>query len=158
LSTESGKDIVEMEQATVEIVDQSNDQAVVEAVDQADNTSVDDTAAPTTRSGRIIKFPEYLRENYETGNVAADDYHIQLTTAEVNYYSTMNAVEYGSSSMDLNDVEAVMVGAGVGKGSVDTNELHTITYDAAMASKERNLWKKAVEEEYKKFKSTMYSR
>jgi hypothetical protein len=94
-------------------------------------------------------FPEYLRENYETGNVAADDYHIQLTTAEVNYYSTMNTVEFGLPSMDLNDVEAVMVGVGVGKGFVDTNELHTITYDAAMASKERNLWKKAVEEEYK---------
>jgi hypothetical protein len=45
-------------------------------------------------------------------------------------------------------MDAAMIGAGVGKGFVDTNELRTITHDAAMASKERNLWTKAVKEEH----------
>jgi hypothetical protein len=81
-------------------------------------------------------------------NTVTDDYHIQLTAAELNYYATMRTVEHGLSSITLDGVEAVMVGAGVGEGFVNTNKLHPITYDAAMASKERNLWEKAVDEEH----------
>jgi hypothetical protein len=108
--------------------------------------------ATITRSGRVTRLPEYLRVNYELANTVADDYHIHLTAAEINYYATMSAVEHGFSSIALDDVEAVMVDAGVGKGFVDTNELHTMTYDAAMASKERNLWERAVDEEHQNLK------
>jgi hypothetical protein len=45
-------------------------------------------------------------------------------------------------------VEEMMVGAGVGRGFVKTNELHTVKYDDAMSSKDRSSWIKAVEEEY----------
>jgi hypothetical protein len=90
--------------------------------------------------------------NYELANTVAVYYHIHLTAAEINYYATMSAVEHSFSSIALDDVEAVMVGAGVGKGFVDTNELHTMTYDAAMASKERNLWERAVDEEHQNLK------
>jgi hypothetical protein len=41
-----------------------------------------------------------------------------------------------------------MVGAGIGGGFANTNELHTVKYDDAMSSKDRPLWIKAVEEEF----------
>jgi hypothetical protein len=42
-----------------------------------------------------------------------------------------------------------MVGAGVGGGFVNTNELRTMTFDEAMKSSDKDEWLKAVQEEYK---------
>jgi hypothetical protein len=58
----------------------------------------------------------------------------------------MASMEYGFTYVD--DAEAAMVGAGVGGGFMNTNELHTIKYEEAMASKDRLKWIKAVEEEH----------
>jgi hypothetical protein len=95
----------------------------------------------TTRSGRVVTIPADLPEDYEASNV-----QIGLTRAEEHYYATIVSIEYGFIYVD--DAEAAMVGAGVDGRLVNTNELHTIEYDGAMASKDRIKWIKAVEEEY----------
>jgi hypothetical protein len=58
----------------------------------------------------------------------------------------MASIEFGFVYAD--GVEEMMVGAGVDGGFINTNELHTIKYDDAMASKDRSKWIQAVEEEY----------
>jgi hypothetical protein len=45
----------------------------------------------------------------------------------------------------LDHFETALVGAGIGGGHVNTNELHTIKFDDAMKSPEQSLWAKAVE-------------
>jgi hypothetical protein len=55
-------------------------------------------------------------------------------------------LEYGFPCVD--GVEIAMVGAGIGGGFANTNELHTVKHDGAMSSKEGALWIKPVEEEF----------
>jgi hypothetical protein len=62
------------------------------------------------------------------------------------YYAAMASIEFGFVYAD--GVEEMTVGAGVDGGFVNTNELHTIKYDDAMATKDRSKWIQAVEEEY----------
>jgi hypothetical protein len=102
-----------------------------------------------TRSGRRSALPAYLRAEYETSNTGPD-FEITLTAAEERYYEAMSSLEYGLPCIDHNDigVEEAMVGAGIGGGYANTNELHTHKYEDAMASVERPLWVKAVEEEF----------
>jgi hypothetical protein len=113
----------------------------VEDVIPADET----TTHTTTRSGRIVKLPSYLRDDYETSHVSVD-YTITLTQAEERYFQVMS--EFGFDCVDHDGVEMAMVGAGVGGGFRNTNELHTMTFDQAMASTEKDEWLKAVHEEY----------
>ena len=47
--------------------------------------------------------------------------------------------------------EAVAVGAGIGGGFSNTNELHVMKYDEAMEKPDREKWVKAVEEEHDQF-------
>jgi hypothetical protein len=54
-------------------------------------------------AGEVVDLPECLRENYEMANTVADDYHIQLTPTEVNYYATMRTVEHGLARIALDD-------------------------------------------------------
>jgi hypothetical protein len=62
----------------------------------------------------------------------------------------MSSLEYGLPCIDHNDigVEEAMVGSGIGGGYANTNELHTHKYENAMASVEKPMWVKAVEEEF----------
>ena len=53
------------------------------------------------------------------------DYEIKLTEAEVKYYATMNEIG-----------ELACVGAGLGGGFDNTNELHVMKYHEAMAKAE----------------------
>jgi hypothetical protein len=106
----------------------------------------------TTRSGRTSRLPGYLHENFEISNSGADDYQIVLTAAEKTYYAAMATMEYGLSCTDRDCVETAIVGAGVGDGFKNTNELHTMTYQEAMASKEQPLWIRAIEEESRTLK------
>jgi hypothetical protein len=55
--------------------------------------------------------------------------------------------EFGFSYVDHDGVEMAMVGTGVGGGFVNTN-VHTMTFEQAMASPDKNEWLKAVDEEY----------
>jgi hypothetical protein len=110
---------------------------------------VDSIEGTTTRSGRVVQFPLYLQEHYETTNVGIDNNVSGLTTAEENYYAAMATTEYGLLCVDRDGVEATLVGAGVGDGFANTNELHVIKYADTMASMERPLWLKAIDEEYR---------
>lgn len=65
-----------------------------------------------------------------------------LTDAERNYYDAMGSLE----------MEFACVGAGIGGGFVDTNELHVMKYKEAMATKDKDQWTKAVDEEHQRMK------
>jgi hypothetical protein len=60
--------------------------------------------------------------------------------------------ECGFSCVDHDGGEMAMVGAGVGGGFMNTNELHTLTFDQALASTEKDEWLKAVHEKYENMK------
>lgn len=92
-------------------------------------------AATVTRSGRAVRAPERLIE--EMGNVS---YEIKLTTAELAYYKAAETypAEFG------------FVGAGIGGGFDNTNELHVMKFNEAMASADRKKFEKAVEEEHQR--------
>jgi hypothetical protein len=65
----------------------------------------------------------------------------QLNDPERNYYERL--VEIGCVSMAL-------VGAGVGGGFTNTQELHVMKDDEAMKTKDKKDWVKAVEEEHER--------
>ena len=113
-------------------VDTDDDEDV--AATGGENDMAKGTAATTTTtSGRQVRPPTRLIE--EMGSVGA--YEIKLTDAEKSYYSTMR--ELG---------ELAFVGAGLGGGFGNTNELKVMKYNEAMATNDRDKWKEAVEAEY----------
>jgi hypothetical protein len=96
------------------------------------STEEDNEAGTETRSGRTITKPTRLIEE-----MRATVCDIGLTAAEEKYYETMWRIsEHG------------LVGAGIGGGFVDTNELHVMKYKEAMAGQDASKWEKAVEEEH----------
>eukprot|EP00957_Ditylum_brightwellii_P128327 9787862-Ditylum_brightwellii.AAC.1 len=48
----------------------------------------------------------------------------------------------------MNEIGCVR--AGIGGGFINTNELHVMKYNKAMAEKDKDKWKEAVKEEYKR--------
>jgi hypothetical protein len=91
-----------------------------------------DEAGVETRSGRAVNRPKRLIEE-----VGATVRNIGLTAAEEKYYDTMWKIS-----------ELGLVGAGVGGGFVDTNELHVMKYKEAMGGTDASKWQKAVDEEH----------
>jgi hypothetical protein len=81
-------------------------------VEQVETVAAGASTMATTRSGRAVKLPMYLRDDYETSHVSVD-YNIELTQAEERYYQAMS--EFGFSCIDHDGVEMAMVGAGVGR-------------------------------------------
>jgi hypothetical protein len=116
---EANSETADDDDANVEVADDDDD-ANAEAADDDEVEPTD--SVTTTRAGRTINLPSYLRENYEVSN-AAQDYKIELTAAEERYYEAM---EFGFSCLEHNGVERAMVGAGIGGGFANTNELHTM--------------------------------
>jgi hypothetical protein len=86
-----------------------------------------------TRSGRAIKMPSQL-----------DDYEIGLTAAEECYYDAMSRFDHNL------EAEVCCVGVGIGGGFTNTNELHVMKYDEAMATKDVEQWHDTVEEEHQR--------
>ena len=85
-------------------------------------------ASTVTTSGRISRQPARLIE--EMGGTA-------LTAAEQNYYFALSEyLEYGC------------VGAGIGSGIANTNELKVIGYDEAMQRKDKTEWMNSINEEH----------
>ena len=81
-----------------------------------------------TTSGCISRRPARLIE--EMGETA-------LTAAEQNYYFALSEyLEYGC------------VGAGIGSGILNTNELKVIGYDEAMQRKDKKQWLSSIDEEH----------
>ena len=127
------------------------------------------TVQRRSRSGRTVKPPQRLIEewsvdamsvqgeepeepedndepepdNEETALQAllSSPHEVTLTAAEEKFFDTMQWLH-------ANNIEIGLVGAGVGGGFEDTNELHVMTFDEAMASGEEEEWFDAVEEEH----------
>jgi histone deacetylase 1/2 len=103
-----------------------------------------------TRSGRAVNQPTRLIKEIgaaATGIVPeteAEIYEIKLTDAEKEYYDTMQSIHEGEF---IND-EIVCVGAGIGGGFVNTNELKVLKYKDAMKTADWKQWEKAADEEH----------
>jgi hypothetical protein len=140
-----GKDPIaeEVLEGVDEGLDEVND-VQTEDEDVKTKDEVGDTVI-TTRSGRVLKLPSYLQDNYETSNLTVD-YETKLTAAEENYYQAMS--EFGFSCVDHDGVEMAMVGAGIGGGFLNTNKPHTIKFHDAKASPDKDEWLKAVDDQY----------
>ena len=105
-----------------------------------DDDSDDEDEPTTTRSGRAVRAPDRLIEN-----MAAT---IELSPAENAYYAEMQELNAYAS---VGGTEYAMVGAAAGGGFIDTHELHVMKYDQAMATNEKEEWKKSVKDEHDRF-------
>jgi hypothetical protein len=52
--------------------------------------------------------------------------------------------------MAASNVEMGFMGAGIGGGFINTQELHVMKYNEAMKGPDKDKWQKAVKEEYKR--------
>jgi hypothetical protein len=115
--------------------------------DDADDDGQATTAsAVTTRAGRISRAPQRLIAEM---NATAARYEVELTNAEEHYYVAMREFPDGEFSPG----ELAFVGAGLGGGFENTQELHVMKYDEAMASEDRDKWRESVNEEHDRMKS-----
>ena len=139
LTEESASDdrvpVIEDSVSVTDDVDKDND---VEADREQGNSSDQAnrlssvTPAVVTRSGRRVVLPARYHDN--------DDNDVAATVAN-NYYTQLML-------HDLTSTEVCLVGAGIGGGYFNTNELHTMTYKEGMASDERDEWKEAIDKEW----------
>ena len=97
-----------------------------------------------TKSGRRVRPVRGLVTNPEFGNAGL------TTRAELNYYASLQ--ELGNATIDMIEDchfgELGCVGAAIGGGFTNTRELIPMTYQEAMATKDKEAWKKAVREEF----------
>jgi hypothetical protein len=132
------------EQSTDEAESELEVEVKVEADESDEGQTTPHKTPHKTRFGRTIRAPKLLM--HEDTNEAEDEmglvlatqshYEVCLTTAEEKYYESMN--EFG------------LVGAGIGGGFLNTNELHVMKYNQAMASGDKEQWHDAVQEEYER--------
>jgi hypothetical protein len=132
-STETGESIDSNESAG----ERDNEDNSNENNDDSDDEDDDPNMPPLqTRSGRAVNQPSQLIE--EIGATAtgteAEIYEIKLSNAEIDYYETMQRIHEGEFISD----EIVCVGAGLGGGFVNTNELKVLKYKDAMETED---WK-----------------
>ena len=99
----------------------------------ATDDAEEQTAARKTRTGRTVKMPERLIEEMKA---MANDNGIQLTQAEINDGDAMKELE-----------ECGLVGAGRGRGFVNTSELHVLKYNEVMKAGDLAKWDDPVMEE-----------
>jgi hypothetical protein len=121
----------------------TDDQA--ESHEEGERETQEETQPGVSRSGRTINAPTRLIE--EMGSHAGD-YKITLSTAEVKYYAAMKDLHRDYTPPG----EMICVGAGLGGGFVNTNELHVMKYEEAMASDKKG-WQAAVKEEHERMKT-----
>jgi Reverse transcriptase (RNA-dependent DNA polymerase) len=116
---------------TIEEVPEEEDQVIVEEKDdddepvQALEPAVVETAVATTRAGRATRAPVWMK-----------DYTMALTDQEAAYLNLTKGFEMG------------LMGAGVGGGFINTQELHVLKYDQAMKGPDKKQWEEAVKEEH----------
>jgi hypothetical protein len=90
-----------------------------------------DVPTTSTRAGRISRPPPRLIETVtmaQAMNDLAAEYKCEFTPAEVRFYDTVR---------ELNEI--ALIGAGIGGGFVNTEELHVMNYNEAIKS-EKNKW------------------
>jgi len=95
-----------------------------------------DDSTATTRLGRVTRKPHRLIE--EIGATFNDE------EENNDVYGFMQATMAYSWALE----EFGFVGAGLGGGFTDTNELHVMKYNKAIQQPDKDRWKKAVEEEH----------
>jgi hypothetical protein len=98
-----------------------------------------DVPTTSTRAGRISRPPPKLDETVtmaQAMNELAAEYKCEFTPAEERFYDAMR---------ELN--EMALIGAGIGGGFVNTEELHVMNYNEAIKL-EKDKWDYAVEEEH----------
>jgi hypothetical protein len=104
-------------------------------------------ATTKTSSGRQINQPKWM-----------GDYELGMSAAEITYYKAMKVlsedlgVEMGLIGAEMDCSEACLIGAGLGDGISNTNELKILSFDEAMKQPDRLEWEKSVAEEHSRMK------
>ncbi len=137
-SVEAGKgnDEVEVEdfmQTPSDVETETQQDEDMETEIQQDEDEESDEEERTNRYGRVLKAPERLTYT-EMGGTILDPYTLRYMT-ELN---------------EANEKEFAFVGAGIGDGIQNTEELKVLTYDEAMSRPDKAEWEKSVLEEYKR--------
>jgi hypothetical protein len=144
--------------------------------DSSDEEDDDEKIGHTIRSGRNVNVPERYREPglasmtlEELDSVDFSDAHVQaeisaaaieamdfeptLSGPLITYYKNMADIEAEDFSVDVfgDDewvTEYAAVGAGIGGGFENTNELCVMKYSEAVQGPDKKKWTKAVQEEH----------
>ena len=99
-----------------------------------------------TRSGRVIRPPE--RMNIDTMAVALTNaernYYDRVANPSANYYSILE----DATEQEFAESEIAVVGARLGGGVENTNELKVLNYKKAMASPDKDKWLEAIKEAF----------
>jgi hypothetical protein len=100
----------------------------------------------------VVSKPQRLIEEIGAmsaqGWVQAQQFEIALTNAELNYYQVMTQLP-GQWDIGCNTaMEIALIGAALGGGFENTNELHVLNYKEAMEGPNKAQWTKAVVEEH----------
>jgi hypothetical protein len=95
-----------------------------------------------TRTGRVVMKPTRLIE--EISAIAEDNYSFQMAPTEEFYYNL--------SMEEKKENELSCVGAGLGGGFLNTEELHVMKYDQAMQTQDIKEWEQAVDKEHERMK------
>ena len=133
---------------------EDDDDATVIVTNPAPEVQLDEVDRPAvmTRSGRVTNQPKRLIQEIGAmsaqGFLQAANYEIKLTNAELNYYQVMTQLngEIGCYAMD----EYALVGAALGGGFENTNELHVLKYKEAITGPDKKQWKRAIKEEHER--------
>jgi hypothetical protein len=96
--------------------------------------------ASVTRSGRMVKQPNRLIEMMD----------VSVSAAEILYLEAM--AELDNNEVIAESRELALVGAGIGGGFANTNDLKVINYREAMQSPDRAAWEEEINTEYDRFK------
>jgi Reverse transcriptase (RNA-dependent DNA polymerase) len=124
---------LEAEEGAGQVQNESSDESSDESSSESESSSSSDESVVKTRSGRAVRAPKRLID--EIGAATLE----QLTEPERQYYKRLT--ELGCASLAL-------VGAGVGGGFTNTQELHVMKYNEAMKTGDKEHWVKAVNEEH----------
>jgi hypothetical protein len=143
--------------------------------DSSDEEDENEHIGQTTRSGRNINIPEtyrepglasmtleeldsidfndaYVQAEISAAAVQARDFEPTLTGPEIAYYKNMADIEAEDFSVNVFDdwaTKYAAVGAGIGGGFDNLNELRVMKYDEAVQhGPDKKKWKNAVQEEH----------
>jgi hypothetical protein len=97
--------------------------------------------------------PEHVQAEIAAAAIEARDFETTLPGPEITYYKNMAYIEAEDFSVDVfEDDEWVTkyaaVGAGIGGGFENTNELRVMKYSEAVHGPDKKKWTKAVQEEH----------
>ena len=76
-----------------------------------------------------------------------DTMNVPVSAAEIQYFSVL--VELDNDDIKAESVELALVGAGIGGGFANTNELKVLNYKEAMQSPNKAAWEEEIENEFK---------